>query len=406
MAPPRTSERLWDVGLFLLGFWARVLALRPWPEVGQWTSGEMRRLGPVFIKLGQVLSTRRLPPFPDAFYAELVSLQSRVPASPLPEDRARALEERLRRRFPGLELQRTPFKAASVAQVHLVRHRGRPWVLKVLRPGVSDEVQRDFQLLERLPLGALWREAVDALGAALQQELDLRNEARLQADILAAVPDFRCARPLWATEDFLLMTYLPGASPYDVPGDAERAQRVLDSFLSLVLSGRFHSDPHAGNLAFRGDEVVWYDIGAVLPLPPRFPVLLQDTALALQDRDVDAIYESLVLYGALEPSKAGRRAFRTLWAAVMDARADVRRLEAAVRALQFDPAYLALGRALFTVQGVCLQLDPAWSLEAGLRSYLQRSPPQVSVRERAELAARNWDRLAGRLLFLQRYLEL
>jgi len=111
----------------------------------------LEALGPIFIKFGQILSTRP-DLIPDDIVNELKLLQDRVP--PFPEDQALALiESQLGQSIDELfaKFSSTPLASASIAQVHTAQlHAGQEVVVKVVRPGIEHTIERDLQLLETM----------------------------------------------------------------------------------------------------------------------------------------------------------------------------------------------------------------------------------------------------------------
>lgn len=394
--------------MFLAGFWARVPVLPP-AELGAWTRDRLAALGPVFVKLGQLLSTRPIPPLPKEFYAELRPLQSQLQGEALTDEQTAAI-----RQMSGLTVDPAPFKVASVAQVHLATFRGRRAVLKLRRAGVQAAFARDLGILRAIPgLGRQWRETVEELASVTTQELDFRREAQClqfarttynaSPEAGVVIPEPLAALP---NGDGLVMSYEPGASVYKWKRDPEAAQQLLNSYLLLVQTKRcFHADPHAGNIALKDAQVVWYDLGAITPLPEDFDGLLQDLAAPVIAKEPAGIYEAMIVHGALIPTPGSRRTFVRFWGLINDPAADAQQLEECARNLRFQPIYLALGRSVFSVQGTCQTLDPAFRLEQGLGNFLQKYLTAAPVRDRFERAASRWDRAITRIEYVQQLVE-
>jgi len=243
--------------------------------------------GVTFVKLGQVLSTRR-DLLPAEFTAELSRLQDDAAAVPWP-----AIEQVLRSEL-GAEVGEVfasfdpePIAAASIAQVHAATLRsGARVVVKVRRPDVSQMVGRDLditgRLAARLERSTSWGRAVGAAGlaagfaAALREELDLRIEARNMTSV-AAASDSRGGiaipvpyQPL-CTARVLVMERLDGRPLATIdPGTpagvrAALARGLLDCLLrQVMLEGTFHADPHPGNVLLLADgRLGLLDFGSV-----------------------------------------------------------------------------------------------------------------------------------------------
>ena len=232
----------------------------------------LERLGPIFVKFGQVLSTRRdLLPLDVA--DELAKLQDRVP--PFPGEQARQLVERafghrVDEVFERFDLE--PVASASIAQVHFaVLKGGREVAVKVLRPGVLDVIEHDLALLHQLAriVERVWadakrlkpRDVVAEFDTYLHDELDLVREAANAAQLrrnmtgldLVLIPEM-----VWqyCTSSVLVMERMNG-----VP--ISQAQRLRDAgvdirklardgvtifFTQVFRDGFFHADMHPGNI--------------------------------------------------------------------------------------------------------------------------------------------------------------
>jgi ubiquinone biosynthesis protein len=248
--------------------------------------------GVTFVKLGQLLSTRR-ESLPAEFVDELTALQDR--AAPVPwEEISAVLTAELGRPVGDTfaEIDREPMAAASVAQVHAARlPDGTEVVVKVQRPGIATIVERDLDILLRLA-GTLedrtfWGRSFGVRGLAigfaeaLREELDFtaeRDNLQTMAAALAASPDrgVRVPTPYasLSSERVLVMRRLSG-TPLSVAapvleglGDERRdavAAGLLDSMLDQVLvHGLFHVDLHPGNLLVGDDgSLGMLDLGSV-----------------------------------------------------------------------------------------------------------------------------------------------
>ncbi|MBO0838973.1 MAG: AarF/ABC1/UbiB kinase family protein, partial [Actinobacteria bacterium] len=228
--------------------------------------------GVTFVKLGQVLSTRRdlLPP---EFVSELSRLTDDAATMPWADIR-QVLEASLAapvgETFASIEAE--PIAAASIAQVHAATlPSGERVAVKIRRPGVTSAVTADLDILQRLAVrlerGTRWGLSVGAAGlaqgfaSALREELDLRIEARNMVAVTSAIAArdeaFRVPAPYepYCGEQVLVMQYLTGrpllAAAPDLPA-ADRtaiARALLDGLLGQVmLDGIFHADPHPGNV--------------------------------------------------------------------------------------------------------------------------------------------------------------
>ena len=243
------------------------------------------RMGPTYIKLGQILSLRE-DLLPKSLTDELKNLLSELPAVPI--DRFKALVEAdLGRPIEAMFawVAPTPLGSASLAQSHRARlHSGDEVVLKVLKPGVRETIKTDTQLLRLLGRFLQFflarfqpKQLIDEFSRYTLREVDLRNEAD-NAEIFAAnfseQPDIRFPRiyRAFSNHDVLCMEFFAGRQPSVQAAatltPAERS-RVLDLGVGAIIDmifrdGFFHADLHPGNLIMLGDGAVGFiDLGMV-----------------------------------------------------------------------------------------------------------------------------------------------
>lgn len=289
----------------------------------------LERLGAPFVKLGQALSMRR-DLLPDDIVEALQRLQDDVAGFSGAEARRmveQALEQPIERLFS--EFEETPFAAASIAQVHRARLRdGREVIVKVCRPGIRTQIDRDMRLLI-LILRALSKlvppiERYDVIGLAreiwtrLQAETDLRKEAANVRRFVEGFRDQACAHVpdvelSLCTESVLVQAFSHGHRIDDprFRHDGPRLARALvDLYLhQFFVMGVFHGDPHPGNIFVLEDgRLCFHDFGLVgqLSLPTRQRLAMFMLALAHQDEDwlLDAATDLGVLSRGVDRQRA------------------------------------------------------------------------------------------------------
>ena len=257
-----------------------------------------------FVKLGQVLATRR-DLLPEEFVTELSALQDDVPPVSWP-----AIDEVIRAELgAGVDelfasFERIPMAAASIAQVHAATLKsGQRVVVKVCRPGAPAVVESDLAILERLAvrlqrswgrsMGAV--ELADGFGDALREELDLRIEVRNMTSVAASAchdgSGVRIPVPVegMSTQRVLVMERLEGRSlsAEEPHGLTERrgalARGLLDCLLRQVMvDGIFHADPHPGNILLLSDgQLGLLDFGSVGRIDAEMRGALQRLLLAV-----------------------------------------------------------------------------------------------------------------------------
>jgi ubiquinone biosynthesis protein len=289
-------------------------------------------LGTTFIKLGQVLSTRR-DLIGHALGDELALLQSNVPADPFAVTRATVeaeLKRPLEEAFKSFDPE--PLASASIGQVHKATLAdGRKVAVKVQHPDIGRRVADDLAILAELaalaerylPDYRLYRPVavVAEFERVLLRELDFRRELRHLHMFRTAFKDdpgirFPEPHPELSTGRVLTMELFEGA-PFNKPdevraagGDFEDlARRGAKAFLDMIFrDGFFHADPHPGNLIYLpptseypGGAIGLIDVGMIGRIDDRMRDRIESGVGAVLRKDAAAIAETIVLVGDVPP---------------------------------------------------------------------------------------------------------
>lgn len=281
----------------------------------------LEELGPTFVKLGQILSTRP-DLLPADFIRALSRLQDQVPPFPF-EQVVQQIEQGLGAEISAhfAYVDETPLASASIAQVHSARLKnGDEVVLKVQRPGIAEQVRADASILVLLAqlLEAVIEEASHYRAAdlakefeqGLRTELDFMQESRnLQAfyHLNQGRAGIRVPRfyPEHSAATILTMERIQGRRITELPTgeDASRTHQTIERLMLVAFShlfedGTFHGDPHPGNVLITDDdEIAFIDFGLVGRLARDMQDRLLLLLIALSLRDADTCARILVRMG-------------------------------------------------------------------------------------------------------------
>lgn len=308
-------------------FRKRLRAFGHWPALKGPSVPERLRmafeeLGPSFIKLAQILSSR--PDLITVQYAkEFKKLQDEVPPFPT-EEAKRIIEEEI-----GVPINKIftyfddkPVAAASIAQVHHARlYDGSDVIVKVQRPGIRDQIETDINILTTVarlldrympesrffnPLGI-----VEEFSRTVHKEMDFVNEAknceRFRTNFTEN-PDIHIPEVHWAfvTEKVLVMERIEGVRIDDIKGiealslDRKRLARIgVNAYFKMILEdGFFHADPHPGNIFVMPDgRLGFVDFGIVGRVTPEMMETMANTFIALIEKDFDRLIENYIELG-------------------------------------------------------------------------------------------------------------
>lgn len=363
--------------------------------IAVWIRETFLDLGPTFIKVGQLFSTRA-DLFPIEYVEELSKLQDRVPAfsyeqveTIIQQDFGKAIPQ-LYRSFDPI-----PIAAASLGQVHRAQlHSGEEVVVKVQRPGLKKlftidlailrGIARYFQNHPQWGRGRDWMGIYDECCRILWEEIEYLNEGRnadtfrrnFQTEDWVKVP-----RVHWryCSPRILTLEYMPGIkiSHYEAIEAAglnrkELANLGAKAYLrQLLYDGFFHADPHPGNIAVSpSGALIFYDFGMMGQVNPITREKLLDTFFGVAQKDADRVVESLVQLGALAPvDDMGpvRRSIQYMLDHFMDKPFETQSVSAISDDLyeiaydqpfRFPATFTFVMRAFSTLEGVGKGLDP------------------------------------------------
>lgn len=427
-ALPRFGAHALRHGLLPAGFSAASTARREglsdlhWKVAGDALVRFLQHCGPVFTKCGQILATRD-DLLPSAVRARLEALYSQQPPMS-----ARELKRALRTAYgddlPFQHFSEKPLAVGSIGQVHRARLGKQRIIVKIIRPGVEQQIARDLNVARvllgmflglpgRRPRGLkpLLNRLLEDLGHGFEREVDLECEARSLREFgqrfanhpNVKVPDVYEA---FSGAHVLVMEELRGRSlsawRRRAKTHPEEARRVADLALTEILKqvfedGHFHADPHAGNLLVLEDgRLGLIDLGLTGEFGPRDRRNIARAVRAFLARDPDRVIRALLAFGSPPPGFDPKRFRLDILAVVEQYRGRLagrilgtngrvessNPLEDFVAALfgvafahhvYVPPSATLLIKTLVTIEGVARSLDPELNLAATALPVVLRS---------------------------------
>ena len=371
-----------------------------------WIRETFLDLGPTFIKLGQLFSTRA-DLFPAEYVEELTLLQDRVPAFSYGIVE-RIVEDEFGKSIAELfsSFDPVPLAAASLGQVHKAQlYTGEEVVVKVQRPALKKLFDIDLKILKGIALyfqrhpewgpGRDWMGIYDECCRILYEEIDYLNEGRnadtfrrnFREQTWANVP-----RVFWryTSRRILTLEYMPGIkiSNYEALEAAGIERKVVarlgaEAYLHQLLhNGFFHADPHPGNLAVALDgSLIFYDFGMMGQVAPLTRERLMKTFMGIAQRDAGQVMNSLIELGAIAPvGDMGpvRRSIQYMLDHFMDKPFEAQSITqisddlyevAYNQPFRFPATFTFVMRAFSTLEGVGKGLDPEFNFMEVARPF-------------------------------------
>ncbi|AKG36634.1 ABC1 kinase family protein [Paenibacillus durus] len=356
-------------------------------------------LGPTFVKLGQVASTRS-DLLPESIINELVKLQDDVPPFPA-ETAMNILEQELDQPLSEIfdSFEETPLAAASIGQVHRgVLLGGQPVAIKIQRPGVMRMMSRDLEILRDLTALAERRlgwarqyslsRMAEEFSRSLMNELDYSQEGRSAERIAQQLEDNKSVyipAIYWdySSSRVLTMEFVEGITLNRREALLSRgvnlkdtAERLVDIMLrQIFIDGFFHADPHPGNVMVTDSgKLALIDFGMVGRLSEETRDHLSSLIIALMRKNTEAMVRAILRLGVI-PEDADQSALYedmdrlreeyydvpfsqvSIGKALNDLFAVARRHRLAI-----PPDLAMLGKTMLTLEGVVGNLDPSFSI--------------------------------------------
>ena len=365
-------------------------------ELGRWTKGELLELGPTFVKLGQIASTRG-DLYPPEFIRELESLQDNVPAfdynlvkDKLNMDIFKSFEE-------------TPFRSASIGQVHrAVLKNGKHVVVKLKRPGIYETMESDTNTVRKI-LKFFQTIGVDTGNSSdfvLNDSIEyLLGEADYLQEVENAIKFKKAMKGVdwvkiprvykrYCTDEMIVMEYVPTEKITEVKNKKINKKKVCEALVNSYViqtmdAGLFHADPHPGNLGVsKNGKLVFYDFGLLIDLSDELTEGFKDLFLCIINRDTKGIVNILIRLGVIVPTSSDVSDIELFFENILgyletlDGGA-IMNDELAVELAMEKPfvvptSFVYLAKSFSLIEGICLQLDPEFNYFTYLEPMIQQ----------------------------------
>lgn len=364
-------------------------------ELGRWTKGELLELGPTFVKLGQIASTRG-DLYPPEFTKELESLQDNVPPFDF------SLVKDVVNKDIFKEFDEVPFKSASIGQVHKATLKnGKKVVVKLKRPGIYDIMQTDTENVKKI-LDFIQSIGIDTGSSSnfvLNDSIEyLLGEANYRQEVENAIKFRKSLKGVdwikvpyvykkYCTDDMIVMEYVEADKITDIQIKNINKKKVCEALVNSYViqtmdSGLFHGDPHPGNLAISKDgKLVFYDFGLLIELDDDLKQGFADLFGCIIQRDTKGCVQILIRLGVIVPTSSDISDIEVFFETILgylenlDGGAIMNDELAAELAMEkpfvVPTSFVYLAKSFSLIEGICLQLDPEFDYFTYLEPLIQ-----------------------------------
>lgn len=293
------------------------------PETGKWIRKELVNMGPTYIKLGQVVSTRT-DLFPNYITDELQYLQNKVPPIPFEDVENVICNEFGNWRNHFLYLSHKSIASASIGQVHLgVLKNKKKVVVKVQKPAVEENIERELNALLHIAHHLKFFNnkqindvllVVEEVYKNIKIETDFNNEKEnmilfsrmLKHNKSIIIPKVYTKL---SSKRMLVMEYVPGSSIHSSSKEhTDVSKTIMTTFIKILIQyGYLHADPHAGNLAITDNgKIILYDFGLVAKYDLKLKTAFREILIGFVSKDANSVINILLSNNILYVHSKGK----------------------------------------------------------------------------------------------------
>ena len=387
------STRKYKTWRFASEFLVRKNVTKDQAELGRWTRDRLIELGPTFVKLGQIASTRADLYSPE-FIQQLETLQDDVPPCKIDIDVKHDIFK---------EFDPVPFKSASIGQVHMaVLQNGQKVVVKVKRPGIlslmkedTDTIRGIVHFLERIGI-----DTGNSSGLVLDESIEyLLGEADYKQEINNAIKFRKSMKDIdwvkvpkvykkYSDDETIVMEYVPSVKLTEITDKKVNKKKICEALINAYViqtmdNGLFHADPHPGNLGFSPKgKLVFYDFGLLVTLSEELRDGFTKLFGFIITRDTAGIVDTLVKLGVIVPTSSDVSDIELFFENILgyletlDGSGIVNDDLAAQLAIEkpfvVPSSFVYLAKAFSTIEGICIKLDPDFNYFTYLEPLIQQ----------------------------------
>lgn len=386
----RQRDKTWR---FAFNYIVRKQFVKDEKKLGSWTRDQLVDLGPTFVKLGQIASSR-VDLYPLEFTQELESLQDNVPPIDFIDDK---IDHSMFRYF-----EEKPFKSASIGQVHKATlMSGEDVIVKIKRPHIYEIMKNDTQNILDIVnfLEIIGIDTGTSTTYILNESIEyLLEETNYKKEIDNAIKFKKSMKNIdwikvpkvykdYSNDDIIVMQYVESTKLTEIKNSSVNKKKICEAIIKSYLiqtmdNGFFHADPHPGNLGFvTNGQIVFYDFGLIINVSPELTKGFKKLFVHIVNRDVSSFVEVLLELGIILPTtdvsnielffKTALSYLETLDVKTLDFDMNILMDLAKTKPFVLPTSIIYLAKAFATVEGICVKLDPNFTYYSYLEPILK-----------------------------------